>query len=116
MENLDTTCGNEGRLRQYFTGGVEPRLRLSHRVFGVRSETDLGVRVHLERQHRRQENGDTPTARSGLLVEHNLRHNQAYSPFVQNRFLIGNWTITPGVRSSTCLRAHQPARCLAGPA
>jgi Fe(3+) dicitrate transport protein len=98
MENLYTTCGNEGRLRQYSTGGVEPRLRFSHRVFGVRSETDLGVRVHLERQHRRQENGDTPAARSGLLVEHNLRHNLAYSSFVQNRFLVGNWTITPGVR------------------
>jgi Fe(3+) dicitrate transport protein len=98
MGNLDTTCGNEGRLRQYFTGGVEPRLRLSHRAFGVRSETDLGVRVHLERQHRRQENGDTPTARSGRLVEHNLRYNQAYSTFVQNRFLIGALTITPGVR------------------
>jgi Fe(3+) dicitrate transport protein len=98
MANLDTTCGNEGRLRQYFTGGVEPRLRLSHRAFGVRSETDLGVRVHLERQHRRQENGDTPTARAGRLVEHNLRDNQAFSTFLQNRFLIGGLTITPGVR------------------
>lgn len=98
MDNLSTTCGNEGRLRQYYTGGVEPRLRVTHRLFGVRSETDLGVRVHLERQDRRQENGADPTARTGTLVEENIRNNDAYSTFVQNRFIVGNWTVTPGVR------------------
>jgi Fe(3+) dicitrate transport protein len=56
------------------------------------------VRVHFERQDRRQENGDSPQARSGVLVESNLRHNDAYSTFLQNRFLIRGWTITPGVR------------------
>jgi Fe(3+) dicitrate transport protein len=98
MANLDTTCGNEGRLRQYYTWGVEPRLRAHHRVFGVRSEADFGVRVHFERQDRRQENGNTPVARSGVLVESNLRRNEAYSAFIQNRFLMGGWTVTPGVR------------------
>jgi len=98
MANLNTTCGNEGRLRQYYTFGVEPRLRVHHRTFGITSETDLGVRVHFERQDRRQENGPTPTARSGELVENNLRRNQAYSTFALNRFLFGSWTVTPGVR------------------
>lgn len=98
MANLNTTCGNEGRLRQYYTWGVEPRLRVHHRALGVMSETDFGVRLHFERQDRRQENGDTPTARSGTLEESNLRLNQAYSTFLQNRFLLGGWTITPGVR------------------
>jgi Fe(3+) dicitrate transport protein len=98
MANLDTTCGNQGRLRQYHTWGVEPRLRVQHRAFGVSSETDFGVRAHFERQDRRQENGDTALARTGLLVEDNLRTNDAYSGFVQNRFLLAGWTITPGVR------------------
>lgn len=98
MANLSTTCGNEGRLRQYYTFGVEPRLRVHHRTFGITSETDLGVRVHFERQDRQQENGATPTARSGELVEDNLRRNQAFSTFALNRFLFGNWTVTPGVR------------------
>jgi Fe(3+) dicitrate transport protein len=98
MANLSTTCGNEGRLRQYHAWGVEPRMSLHHRVFGVSSETDFGVRVHFERQDRLQENGSTPTARSGLLVESNLRTNDAYSGFVENRFLLGGWTLTPGVR------------------
>lgn len=98
MTNLNTTCGNQGRLRRYFLAGVEPRLRVDKRIFGIRSELDLGLRVHVEDQERRQENGDRPASRSGVLVENNERRNQAYSGFAQNRFIFGDWTITPGVR------------------
>ena len=98
MANLNTTCGNEGRLREYYVWGVEPRVSVHHRIFGVASETDFGVRAHFEHQDRLQENGDTPTARSGVLVESNVRTNDAYASFVQNRFLFGGWTVTPGVR------------------
>jgi Fe(3+) dicitrate transport protein len=98
MANLDTTCGNEGRLRQYHAWGIEPRVSLYHRAFGVASEAEFGVRAHFERQDRLQENGDTPTARSGVLVESNVRTNDAYSTFAQNRFLFGGWTVIPGVR------------------
>ena len=98
MANLHTTCGNEGRLRQYHAWGVEPRASLHHRAFGVASETDFGVRAHFENQQRLQQNGTTSTARSGLVVEDNARTNAAYATFVQNRFLFGGWTVTPGVR------------------
>jgi Fe(3+) dicitrate transport protein len=98
MANLSLTCGNEGRLRQYYTWGVEPRLRIQHRTFGITGEADFGVRVHFEQQDRRQENGDTPTSRTGVLMEDNFRRNQAYSTFALNRFLWGGWTLTPGLR------------------
>jgi Fe(3+) dicitrate transport protein len=98
MANLNTTCGNEGRLRHYSVWGVEPRLRMVRRVGGFATETDFGVRAHFETQDRRQANGTTPTARSGALVEDNERLNQAYSGFVQNRFVGGAWSLTPGVR------------------
>jgi Fe(3+) dicitrate transport protein len=98
MANLNTTCGNEGRLRDYGHLGLEPRLRLGHRLFGAASEAEIGLRAHLERQQRRQENGDTPTARSGRLVEDNRRGNAAYSAFAQNRLLLGRLTLTPGIR------------------
>jgi Fe(3+) dicitrate transport protein len=98
MANLNTTCGNQGRLRQYYTFGVEPRLRVHHRAFGITGEADFGVRAHFEQQNRRQENGATPTSRSGDVVERNLRSNQAYSTFALNRFLLRDWTVTPGVR------------------
>ncbi|MEW6126422.1 MAG: TonB-dependent receptor [Acidobacteriota bacterium] len=98
MQNLNTTCGNEGRLRDYYVWGLEPKFRANFRLFGINNDADFGFRLHVERQERQQQNGDTPTARSGVLVENNQRKNQAYSGFIQNRFFLGNVTITPGVR------------------
>jgi Fe(3+) dicitrate transport protein len=98
MANLNTTCGNEGRLRSYSVWGIEPRLRAVARLGRVGSETDFGVRAHFEDQERRQENGATPTARSGVVVEHNNRRNQAYAGFAQTRFIMGPLSVTPGIR------------------
>lgn len=98
LANLNTTCGNEGRLRDYYLFGVEPRFRLNHRLFDAAGELDFGFRAQLENQNRIQENGNRPTSRTGVIVEHNVRKNQAYSAFVQNRFVIGNLNITPGIR------------------
>jgi Fe(3+) dicitrate transport protein len=104
MANLLTTCGNEGRLRDYETAGVEPRLTIRHALFGARSEAELGMRYHREDQYRMQANGDSPLARSagggvnGGVVEDNTREVEATSAFAQNRFVLGDWTVTPGVR------------------
>lgn len=98
MANLNSTCGNQGRLRRYIFGGIEPRLRITKALFGRRNETEIGFRVHFEDQERIQKNGDRPTSREGLVVENNERTNQAYSAFVQNRFVFGSLTITPGLR------------------
>ena len=98
MADLNTTCGNMGRLRKYHFIGAEPRLHVGSNWFGIRNETDLGFRAHFEAQQRRQENGDLPTSRTGVLVENNERRNAAYSGFVQHRFIFDDWAITPGVR------------------
>lgn len=98
MANLNTTCGNEGRLRSYLVWGVEPRAHVLHRFLGVETESTLGVRLHHERQDRLQKNGDFPTARDGRVVEDNLRLNTAVAAFVQQRLRFGALTVTPGVR------------------
>lgn len=98
MASLLTTCGNEGRLRDYGHFGIEPRLRFGLRLFGRDHETEVGVRAHFERQERLQENGDTPTARAGVRVEDNRRENEAYSAFLQDRLLLGRFTLSTGVR------------------
>ncbi|MBL8228271.1 MAG: TonB-dependent receptor [Bryobacterales bacterium] len=98
MLNLNTTCGNEGRLRHYATWGIEPKVRVNHRWFGVASESDFGVRYHDEHQERHQKNGPLPNSRDGVRVENNDRLARATSAFWQNRFLIGRLTITPGLR------------------
>lgn len=98
MANLNTTCGNEGRLRNYSVWGVEPRIKTHLSWFGLRNELDAGFRAHYEIQDRIQQNGDRPQARSGVVVESNERRNQAYSGFLQNRFVFGKFSVTPGVR------------------
>jgi Fe(3+) dicitrate transport protein len=98
MNNLNTTCGNQGRLRRYLFAGFEPRLHITKSVFGLRSETDLGFRVHVEDQERVQKNGDRPNSRDGVVVENNERRNQAYSGFIQHRLVFGTVTVTPGLR------------------
>ncbi len=98
MANLNTTCGNQGRLRRYLFAGVEPRLRISKPLFGRRHEAEIGFRVHFEDQERLQKNGPSPTSRDGLIVENNERRNQAYSAFIQDRLMFGDFTVTPGLR------------------
>ncbi|HLE63007.1 MAG TPA: TonB-dependent receptor, partial [Pyrinomonadaceae bacterium] len=98
MADLHTTCGNQGRLRKYYVRGVESRMRANFTFLGVSSEADFGGRIHFETQDRQQQNGDTPNARSGVIVENNERKNSAHSVFLQNRFRLRDLTITPGIR------------------
>jgi Fe(3+) dicitrate transport protein len=96
--NPDTLNSNQGRLREYTTWGLEPRLKLTHTALGVAGELQAGARAHFEDQYRRQVNGTAPAARTGTVVEDNLRATRAYSVYLANRFLLGDWSITPGLR------------------
>lgn len=99
MADLNTTCGNEGRLRKYNTYGIETRFTHGFSLGkSARGELQSGFRLHWEEQNRRQENGDLPNSRSGFLVENNLRGNFATAAFIQQRFLFGRLAVTPGVR------------------
>jgi Fe(3+) dicitrate transport protein len=106
LENLNTTCGNQGRMRGYRVWGIEPRLHAEHVVLGIPAATEAGLRAHYERQERRQWNGATPNARepgpsdnvNSGVIEENERNNQAYSAFLQERFRLGAWTLSPGLR------------------
>jgi Fe(3+) dicitrate transport protein len=106
VANLSTTCGNQGRLRDYGVAGLESRLRLDGNALGVPHQLDAGIRLHRESQDRLQVNGGFPGARTpgpssdtnSGVVEDNLRRNSAYALFAQERILLGPWTVTPGIR------------------
>jgi Fe(3+) dicitrate transport protein len=88
----------QGRLREYYTYGVEPRLRLNHGLGAARGELELSVRAHYETQDRRQENGTSPSARSGTVSENNERDVAAYSFLIAERVEFGRFAVTPGAR------------------
>lgn len=121
LANLSTTCGNEGRLRDYLVWGVEPRLKAQYRLGPLPVVAEFGVRLHHERQVRRQINGGSPNARqagsaddaNAGLKEDNLRNNVALSAYLQQRFQIGRIGVTPGLRLEQVY--YQRANRLIGP-
>ena len=104
MRNLHTTCGNEGRVRGYRTTGVEPRLSMEGRVAGAPASLRAGFRLHEERQHRLQLNGDTPWARTAGVGpnagvrEDNEREVEARAAFIEASVSLGRLTLSPGLR------------------
>jgi Fe(3+) dicitrate transport protein len=106
VANLSTTCGNQGRLREYGVAGLESRIRLDGTAGRATHQLDAGIRLHRESQDRVQVNGGFPGARTpgpsgdtnSGIVEDNLRRNTAYAGFAQERILLGPWTVTPGIR------------------
>ncbi len=101
MANLNTTCGNEGRLREYNAYGLETRLAWSGALFGADAALETGVRYHTERQNRLQANGSTPNARSGAVVEFNRRYADAWAWHATATLDYGRLAISPGVRFET---------------
>ncbi len=104
MANLLSTCGNEGRLRQYYTAGAEARWLQPLQFAALDGEVNAGVRYHLEKQIRHQVNGDTPAARvagTGInagIREANRRDVAAASAFIEASFGQGRWRLKPGLR------------------
>jgi outer membrane receptor for Fe3+-dicitrate len=76
------------------------------------NEAELGLRAHYEERFRRQINGKSPKPRSGDLAEDNERFVDAYSGFIQNRFIFGDFSFTPGVRVESMVfeRRSQPLK------
>ncbi|MBE0437329.1 MAG: TonB-dependent receptor, partial [Methylomicrobium sp.] len=100
-------CGNEQRPRNYGVFGIEPRFVFNHDIFGVNSETAVGVRGHFEWVERKRFVGNAgPTDRTRGLIDlrgrdrhqDNSIDTQSFSFFAQNKFFLGDFTVTPGVR------------------
>lgn len=94
----DACASIQGRLRDYYAYGVEPRLQVAHGLLGLDQELEVGLRVHRETQDRLQIDGASPAARSGVLVEDNGRDTTAYALFVQNKATLAAFTLMPALR------------------
>jgi Fe(3+) dicitrate transport protein len=86
------------RNRTFLFGGIEPRLRWDHRLFGTAGALDAGVRVHHERAYEQRVNRANAGA-EGVLRDDEVRTGLALSGFLQNRFeLAPRVELTPGIR------------------
>lgn len=100
MEDLNTTCGNQGTPRDFRTIGIDPRYNQHFDIGDLRNDLNIGFRVHYETQNRRAWNGFTPNSREegSEITERNLRNIFAVSGFIQNRFIWKDFSFTPGLR------------------
>lgn len=86
------------RPRQYEVWGIEPKLEFTHSAFGVPSETIIGMRYHTEDIDRKKFELDALNGNVTVADERLLADIEATAFFAQNTFLMGNWTLTPGLR------------------
>ncbi len=95
--------------REYWVYGIEPRFHYSHSILGIAAEADFGARYMHEESDRKQLrntfSGVGVTSSCALAVpgttclnENNLRSTNAYALFFQERFILGQFTVTPGIR------------------
>lgn len=98
ITNLESGCGNEGRVRRYQVMGIEPRYSQPLLLGALAGTLDLGARAHREVQLRRQLNGAAHDSRSGSVAEDNRRDTDALSAFAQGRLGNDRWSVTPGLR------------------
>jgi Fe(3+) dicitrate transport protein len=106
MQNLESGCGNEGRIRRYQVLGAETRFSRPLLLSRLAGTLDLGARLHREQQERQQINGASfdsrtvgPTNNPGSgLVEDNSRSTDAVAGWAQARLGTDRFSVTPGLR------------------
>ncbi len=94
----DACNSRQGRLRTYYTRGVEPRLAWSAGGWGAEHALELGLRYHDESQQREQINATSPTGTTGARVENNKRTTDAWSGYVSDRIAWGAFALLPILR------------------
>ena len=91
------TTGN--RNRAFEVAGLEPRLRWSGRWGSLPQEIELGARAHREEARDQHVNGDTPTSRTGVVRDDEIRTGRAAAGFYQHRvWLAPSLAVSGGAR------------------
>ncbi len=122
IANLESGCGNEGRLRTYQIVGIEPRYSQPLLLGRFAGELDAGLRLHRETQARLQVNGAAHDSRSAGpndnagsgIIEDNRRSTSAVAGYAQARLGGQAWSVTPGLRVEHIAIARDNLRPLPG--
>lgn len=95
-----TTNCMTGRNREFEMIGVDSRLFMDHNTFGIKNETEIGIRLHKETLKNITEASKTdPNARSGVVTGDERSEANSIALYAQNRFsLTDTIAITPGLR------------------
>lgn len=89
-----------GRNRNFEMMGIDSRLFITHNTFGIKNETEIGIRLHSDELRNQTVRSKTnPNARSGDLTGDETQKADGVALFVQNRFELNDKiAVTPGLR------------------
>ncbi len=95
-----TPVGTTNTIEQqsFYTFGVEPRLRHDWQALGGEHTLAAGMQFYWLSSPRRDSQGATPSATSGIITGDSQRDVFYNSFFAENKFTWGDLTITPGFR------------------
>jgi Fe(3+) dicitrate transport protein len=80
---MRNSTGN--RNRQFEVAGIEPKLEVNYEIGNIQNELISGVRFLYERAFEQRINGNKKDAKSGNMVEDEIRTGLAYSAYAQNK-------------------------------
>lgn len=90
---------NGHRNRQFEVAGIESRLSYQYSAGKLKNQLDAGVRLQHERAYEQLVFGTKADARSGNMIENEIRTGMAFSAYAQNRIDIShNFSVSPGLR------------------
>jgi Fe(3+) dicitrate transport protein len=95
------TGQEQRRLREFDVMGIDSRVTFAHNLFGIKNDTELGIRYHQEEMLNRRTNNAAAGSHTITtpLREDDTREADAIALFAQNKFHITDTTtVTPGVR------------------
>ncbi len=84
--------------QQFYTFGIEPRLRHDWEAAGGQHTLATGMQFYLLDSPRQDQRGAEPDANNGAVLSDVQRDLFYYSFFIENKFTWGNFSITPGFR------------------
>lgn len=92
----DNVAGNN---RSFERVGLDSRLTVNHKTFGIGNQAEIGIRIMDEEMVDQQINATRANPRSGTIGTDRVDSALSYALFVQNRFdVTDRLSITPGLR------------------
>lgn len=92
----DSVAGNN---RSFERVGLDSRLTVNHKTFGIGNQAEVGIRIMDEEMVDQQINATRANPRSGTISTDRVDSAVSYALFVQNRFdATDRLSITPGLR------------------
>ena len=92
----DNVAGNN---RSFERVGLDSRLTVNHKTFGIGNQAEIGIRIMDEEMVDQQINATRANPRSGTISTDRVDSAVSYALFVQNRFdVTDRLSITPGLR------------------